>query len=1448
MRIIRWLVCLPVGLFAGAFLSGLVGRAGDYLLGGWKFPSGVVIYLAAIWFPMFSFMIGWGIAPSKNRLAKWLLLVPHLILALPMLPGLLGLIFLPGTFKELSIEELSRSLSPRWQAMIFFAGYLVGVLALAFKDVEELVEGTKPRPDESPEAKAFGRAYDRALNAPDPADRMTAAESALAALETLKPWPFDDTLPAARVARGTLLGVLGAAYWRLRSHDPAAYAEFAVSKNEEAKQYLREEDGEYWTTLMMNASAAYADRLAGDPGENLEQAIRYGETALTRLDRSRDPDSWSQAKSNLAGFFAQRKKGEPAANLERAIAEQQEALDAISREPNPLEWAVMRRNLGSLYLRRILGDRLANLESAKTCLGEALELIPRSTAPFEWAHTAVHLALVYGDSALIQHRSNAARALELLTEAIEVYAGLGDWERWAGAYVNLGTYWASKPTDDRLAAMGKAIECFEKALTVFTIDRFPQDHAMVSNNLASALQDRREMTRPQEAAAGIAEARRSVDRFVRDSSPRDWARAVTTLGHALLASRDGDLIEEALACFRDALTVVTPKSAPEEWALATGNLANAYASRRRGDLAENLEEAIRLQETALDALNPLSYPDAWVSAMQNLAVSYQERIVGSRADNIEKVLALLETAMVLRTSFDHPERRSELLELLGTAFLDRLRGDPDDNLERAIDSYRSAQELRNRDTSPAAWLRLHHKMLRAQLRRQSGRSQESAAASNAAAEPERPSSDEFIAKMQSELAAISPADDLPTWVNGQVALGDMYCRIAPDSVDGLEHLRQVAQDNQRKAIEVYRGALAAIDKTNDPVLWAWVNERIGRAYEALHLWAEMRRRAMPFDDYDPEDLARDAREARQALDAAVGALTEGLKAFRADPRKALTGDVRLGRLHVEREDWEAARQAFASAAKAANILLADVEVNEEELKDTLKALSEWAELAPYVFVINDEVEEALKAAEIAKARLIAKALTLEALDLPAEDRRHLESLQEEIKQHEAKLVWPYLVHRTPPLDAVMRCRKELREFVAGAVATNALDLIDEIVADGSVLIFPFLKAFPLVTDPVGCLVIAFQQAGVTQTKSLVLDKSLGGKEFWQTLGDPRKDWPASYAKHQKGKSNSVASRATLGAVAKALGSRFAGPLLQLFERCGIPPRSRLHVLPQGALGALPLALARCPDGTVLLDHFELSLSPSLRVLAAAKARRDADGGDRSLALCVCGKGGGEREDLEFVGFETETVTSWFAAGAVDLLIDSEATKANCLRALERRTIWHFAAHGVFEALKPVRSGIELVGGERLTVEDLLEARGLAKPSLVVLSACETGLYDQKELPNEFIGLPAALMQVGASGVVATLWSVWDVVSTLVLSRFHELYAEGTVAPGAALRRAQLWLRDSSANEMHKALDRWVGESRLSAHEAARMRAIIDRQDRGEGQSGPPFSAPAYWGGFVYYGA
>ena len=45
----------------------------------------------------------------------------------------------------------------------------------------------------------------------------------------------------------------------------------------------------------------------------------------------------------------------------------------------------------------------------------------------------------------------------------------------------------------------------------------------------------------------------------------------------------------------------------------------------------------------------------------------------------------------------------------------------------------------------------------------------------------------------------------------------------------------------------------------------------------------------------------------------------------------------------------------------------------------------------------------------------------------------------------------------------------------------------------------------------------------------------------------------------------------------------------------------------------------------------------------------------------------------------------------------------------------------------------------LSVGRLLEADGLGRPRLVVLSACETGLYDITSSPDEFIGLPATFI-------------------------------------------------------------------------------------------------------------
>jgi CHAT domain-containing protein len=90
---------------------------------------------------------------------------------------------------------------------------------------------------------------------------------------------------------------------------------------------------------------------------------------------------------------------------------------------------------------------------------------------------------------------------------------------------------------------------------------------------------------------------------------------------------------------------------------------------------------------------------------------------------------------------------------------------------------------------------------------------------------------------------------------------------------------------------------------------------------------------------------------------------------------------------------------------------------------------------------------------------------------------------------------------------------------------------------------------------------------------------------------------------------------------------------------------------------------------------------------------------------------------------------------------------------------------------------------------------LGRPRLVALSACETGLYDTRNNPEEFVGLPATFLQLGAAGVVATLWQVDDLATALLMAKFYDLHLAEKLAPPTALKQAQAWLREATRNEL-----------------------------------------------------
>jgi CHAT domain-containing protein len=171
--------------------------------------------------------------------------------------------------------------------------------------------------------------------------------------------------------------------------------------------------------------------------------------------------------------------------------------------------------------------------------------------------------------------------------------------------------------------------------------------------------------------------------------------------------------------------------------------------------------------------------------------------------------------------------------------------------------------------------------------------------------------------------------------------------------------------------------------------------------------------------------------------------------------------------------------------------------------------------------------------------------------------------------------------------------------------------------------------------------------------------------------------------------------------------------------------------------------------------------------------------------------------------------------------------------------------------------------ERLSVGRLLEAEGLGRPRLVVLSACETGLYDLSSNPDEFIGLPGTFTALGAAGVVGTLWPVSDAATALLIARFYELYWDAKLSPPTALHSAQAWLRDATEAELDAFAKNAAAKGRLERRYLAAIEKDLARNSaasrsnqidaptikKGVDPKRPAktYAHPFFWAGFTYTG-
>lgn len=320
-----------------------------------------------------------------------------------------------------------------------------------------------------------------------------------------------------------------------------------------------------------------------------------------------------------------------------------------------------------------------------------------------------------------------------------------------------------------------------------------------------------------------------------------------------------------------------------------------------------------------------------------------------------------------------------------------------------------------------------------------------------------------------------------------------------------------------------------------------------------------------------------------------------------------------------------------------------------------------------------------------------------------------------------------------------------------------------------------------------------------------------------------------------------------------LGEKLLSPLAHRLGELGL---TRLTLIPGGRLNLLPLHAAYTPlNGSTAIfgESYTASYAPSARALAASRHRLTSGQGQSTTLLAV----GNplplppKIHPLRFARPEAEEIALRFG-GTPHLYCETAATHTAITAALTTARYLHFACHGKFDPYQPLHSGLILSGGEPLTLRQILDDYPLNCARLAVLSACQTAITDFNNLPDEFIGLPAAFLQAGAAGVLGSLWPVDDLSTALFMDHFYHLHWDKGQEPAAALQATQQWLRHLTVADLANLFATYMAAAPDAPLPTGRMAHALAETNYldftlAENQKETPFADPYHWAAFAFYG-
>jgi len=1150
-----------------------------------------------------------------------------------------------------------------------------------------------------------------------------------------------------------------------------------------------------------------------DP-QSLKQLIQGYEQIVGQLQPDENPLLYAAIQANLGLAYYELPTGDRGAHLQRAIACYREALRFQTPETAPLDYAMTQNNLGTAYYELPTGDRAANLERAIACYQETLRFWTPESAPLDYAMTQYNLGNAYSDLASDNYPVSLERAIACYREALRFWTPETAPLDYASTQHNLGNAYSDLPIGDRTANLVQAITCYQEALRFRTPEAEPLDYASSQHNLGFAYYELSAGDRAANLTQAITCYREALRFWTPETAPFDYALTQHNLGNAYKELPTGDRsihLERAIACYREALRFWTPEAAPLDYARTEHNLGTAYYEQLAGDRAANLERAIACYQQALRFRTAETALLDYASTQNSLGMAYSDLPKGDRTAHLKRAIACYQEALRFRTPKAVPLDYARTQHNLGATYTSLPTGDRAANLTQAITCYREALLFRTPEAAPLDYARTQHNL---------GMAYSSLPPGNRAAQLAQ-----AITCYQEALRFLTPAIAPLDYALIQNSLGNAYSDLSMgDRVANLE-----------RAIACFQEALRFRTPEIAPLDYASTQNNLGLAYSTL-----------PAGD-------RAANVVR-----AIACFQEALRfwALEIAPAECRMVNRNLAKLHFAQGAWQAALEAYRSAMEAGERLYRAGLSAESKATEVAENAALYRHAA-FSAVRCGQTTDALLILERGKTRLLAEALRWRIprpVNVPDEVWAAFEQAGAVVRATQSEeTIKPGQV--VDPIQAY-KAREQ-----AAQTAHAALDAaIEQVRLSTPDFLRPFdfsgmqaslpdertaLVAFCITDRGSLSFVVSHvsdQEVQVveiptftrTELHRLLAEFDAGGRPMggWLDAYDHYRmePTPAAFATWQETITHTLAE----------VGQHLLAPVLSTLP----PGTERITFLPSAELFLLPLHAAPLSESSPdrVCDRYEVSYAPSLEVLASIRGKA-AQAATPELYAVI------NPEDdprLVFTLTEGAAVAKLFPKCSVDE--GRAGTKQHLLAAVQGRTYVHFACHGSYDWDDPLVSGLDLADG-RLTLAELQNGVvDLTAARLVTLSACETGVSDvMKGSAEEYVGIPAGFFLAGVPCVVSSLWVVPDLSTALLMERLYHNHLQEKMDLAAALREAQIWVRELTIGEVAQYVEHWYQHAH--GREKTELYRLM-RYYRHQAEQNPllhPFAHPYYWAAFTVNG-